>query len=1215
MPTISPRKALNKAYLKVKPIRSEIELFKGNLIKLLEHINDNESEEFNKNILADFLKNSFYSPQYYINTKGRNDLVIHNSKSAADTVGVIIEAKRATNSSEMLKQDNLNVKAMQELVLYFLRERIGSKNLNVKHLIATNINEWFIFDSNQFEKHFAHDKKLVKEYEDFAAGRLSGTTTEFFYNNIAKPAIDLVKDNIEFTYFNIKHLENALKSSHNGEDNKLIPLYKLLSPQHLLKAAFVNDSNSLNRAFYTELLHIIGLEETKDGGKKLIGRKKQGERHSGTLIENAIIQIDSLDKLSRIQDRRQYGETNDEQLFSVAIELAITWVNRILFLKLLEAQLIAYHKGDMTYAFLNRERVKDFDELNTLFFQVLAVKTVGRNNDVKAKFAKVPYLNSSLFEPAEIEHSTLFISNLSDDRRIPVIPSTVLKNELGKKVTGELNAIEYLFAFLDAYDFASDGNAEIQEDNKTLINASVLGLIFEKINGYKDGSFFTPGFITMYMSKEAIRTAVIQKFNDAKGWSCTSITDVYNKNCDEDEANAIINTIKICDPAVGSGHFLVSALNELIAIKAELKLLHDKDGRRLKKYYVEVVNDELIVSDEDGELFDYNPRNFESQRVQETLFNEKQTIIENCLFGVDINPNSVKICRLRLWIELLKSAYYKDDGELETLPNIDINIKCGNSLISRFALSVDLKAALKNNKLSIKQYRDAVQAYRNARSKEEKHEMERWIENAKSNFRNEIFYYDPKSKSLENLRAQIKKLELPQTLLEETKAEEKERKQKSKVLKEKFEKLNYEIEEIKSNKIYTNAFEWRFEFPEVLNDDGEYVGFDVVLCNPPYISAIALKKSVSEVEYKFYKTNYQTAKGTVDLYIYFFELASHLIKEGASLCFISPNRYLSADYGVELRKYLIDKFTFISVGDYSGVDVFAEAQTYPVVTLLKKGKTTGAYKFNSFTYTGNVKVYDYREFDSTQLTFLNDNILGFILSTKFEITKNLITLCENLNCAGTINATSTASQADDYHELITEGGTGFRLVNTGTIDRYATTWGASELVDKGIKYKKPHLPKSTDLLGDARYDLYASRKIILAKIALRTEAFYDDSAKYASINTNCMHSFTADYNPLYVLAWLNSKLFQYMYECFFDGLRMSGGYLQYSAPPLNNMYINRASTIEQNKIANLATDIIDAKKANPNADTASIENKIDALLYKLFNLTAAERFIVEEAIK
>jgi adenine-specific DNA-methyltransferase len=170
-----------------------------------------------------------------------------------------------------------------------------------------------------------------------------------------------------------------------------------------------------------------------------------------------------------------------------------------------------------------------------------------------------------------------------------------LKDANGKKLTGTHKAIDYFFDFLDAYDFASEGSEAIQEDNKTLINASVLGLIFEKINGYKDGSFYTPSFITMYMCKETIRRAVVQKFNETKGWNCEDFDALYNKIEDTKEANAIINSVKICDPAVGSGHFLVSALNEMIAIKHDLKVLVDREGKRLKEYQVDIVNDELIV--------------------------------------------------------------------------------------------------------------------------------------------------------------------------------------------------------------------------------------------------------------------------------------------------------------------------------------------------------------------------------------------------------------------------------------------------------------------------------------------------------------------------------------------------------------------------------------------------------------------------------------------
>src|SRR4030042_752026 len=732
------RNSINKAYLKVKPNRTQIETFKKNITKLFDQIKESESEEFHKNIISEFLKNTYYSPDNYINTKGRSDLVIHNGRDSNSTVGVLFEAKKPSNKSEMPTCENIHTKAFHELILYFLRERISNNNVEVKHLVITNIFEWFIFNSNDFEKVFAQDKSIVKQFTDFEEGRLSGINTDFFYKNIAEPFINLLASNISVTHFDIRDFETTIKNANREDDNKLIALYKILSPEHLLKLPFANDSNNLDKTFYNELLHIIGLEETKEGSKKLIGRKNEKKRNPGSLIENSITILKYEDCLPQLPKLSEFGNNKEEQLFNIALELVITWINRILFLKLLEGQLIKYNNEDKSFRFLNIERIHDYDELNKLFFQVLAVKESDRSEEIKQKFGNVPYLNSSLFEPSDLEHKTIRINSLEDHSKHPVLKGTVLKDKTGRKLIGDLNPLQYLFEFLDAYDFSSEGSEDIQEENKTLINASVLGLIFEKINGYKDGSFFTPGFITMYMCHETITRAVVQKFNDAKGWNCETINNVYNKITDIAEATRIINSLKICAPAVGSGHFLVSALNEIIAIKSELKILLEREGRPLKHYHIEVANDELVITDEDGELFEYNPKNKESQQVQEALFHEKQTIIENCLFGVDINPNSVKICRLRLWIELLKNAYYKTPGsdhrELETLPNIDINIKCGNSLISRYPLDADIKKALRDSRWSVDSYRIAVMTYRNAQSKDEKREMEKLIEKIKNDF-------------------------------------------------------------------------------------------------------------------------------------------------------------------------------------------------------------------------------------------------------------------------------------------------------------------------------------------------------------------------------------------------------------------------------------------------------------------------------------------------
>ena len=932
--------ALNKAFLKLKPSRSEINEFKANFKRLFILINDNESEEYNKNLISDFLKDTYYKQTYFMNTKERKDLVIHNGAQPNDTVGVIIEAKKFSNKSEMVSKENLNTKALQELVWYFLGERITQKNIEIKHLIITNVYEWFIFDAQVFEKLFAQNKTLVKHYTDFVNGTALGNKTEHFYKEIAQPFIEKLKEELHYTYFNLKDFQSIVENDNSQDDNKLIPLYKILSPQHLLKLPFVNDSNTLDKGFYAELLHIIGLAETKNGGQLLIERLKEGERNEGTMLEETISKLHSLNKIKLLRNASTYGETYEERLFSVALELNITWINRVLFLKLLEAQLIAYHKGEQDYAFLNFKKIPEYDILERLFFEVLAKNYSERSKDIATTYAKIPYLNSSLFEPTELEHNTLLISNLPDDKTIPILSTTVLKDAQGKKRIGALSSLEYLLDFLDAYDFSSEGSVEIQEENKTLINASVLGLIFEKINGYKDGSFFTPGIITMYMCRESLRKATVQKFNDIKGWQLGSFDelkdriDPFNRE-EREEANAIINQIRICDPAVGSGHYLVSALNEFIAMKSDLKILQDEHKNRIH-HQIKIENDELLVyeADNNERFFSYNPKNAESQVVQKTLFNEKKIIIENCLFGVDINPNSVKICRLRLWIELLKNTYYKNATELETLPNIDINIKSGNSLLSRFNLDTDLKTALKKAKISIVEYKNAFHKYQNAENKEQKWDLEHFIDKIKHNFRTEINKNSKEVKELQNLKSEYYLKYEQAQLFDDTLTIEQEKHKKQ--LEAAIEKVEAEIEAINSNKIYENAFEWRFEFPQVLDDEGNYIGFDVIVGNPPYIQLQKMGEMTTVLE----KMSFQTFARTGDIYCLFYEKAYQLLKQGGICNFITSNKWMRAGYGEATRKFFIEYTNPLILIDFAGIKVFDTATVDVNILLYAKEKST-----------------------------------------------------------------------------------------------------------------------------------------------------------------------------------------------------------------------------------------------------------------------------------
>jgi hypothetical protein len=1283
---LSPRKSINKAYLKVKPSRSDIELFKKNLIGLLDGLDESESEEHNKNDLGDFLKNTFYHPKFYINTKDRADLVIHNGPDSKSLPGVLIEAKKPSNKIEMIRLDDLNVKAFHELILYYLRERITNHNLEIKHLIATNIYEWYVFDAGLFEKAFAQNKTFVQQFTDFEEGRLAGKNTDFFYKEIAEPFLAGCTSELCFTWFDFRDYDKPLRNEDKKDDSKLIALYKLFSPEHLLKLPFTNDSNSLDKAFYTELLHIIGLIETKEGSKKLIGRKNEGERNSGSLIESSIIQLNNLDKISRLEKPAHFGETIQERLFNVALELSITWINRILFLKLLEAQMIRYHKGDSSFAFLNWEKVQNFDDLNTLFFGVLARIPGDRSEEVRKLYTNVPYLNSSLFEPTEIEHSCLFISQLKDEK-LPIIASTVLKDNNGKKYKGELFTLEYLFKFLDAYDFAGEGSEEIQEENKTLINASVLGLIFEKINGYKDGSFFTPGFITMYMCRETIRRAVVQKFNEAKGWNCKDLEGVYNKIEDIKEANEIINQLKICDPAVGSGHFLVSALNEIIAIKSELKILLDKEGKRLKEYHVEVVNDELIITDEDGDLFEYNPTSSESQRVQETLFREKQTIIENCLFGVDINPNSVKICRLRLWIELLKNAYYKESqshkvtesqsnrvtesqsekefsssarplirlsAELETLPNIDINIKCGNSLVSRYALDADIKQALKKSKWSIDSYRLAVMTYRNAQSKDEKRTMERLIDSIKHDFETEVATNDKRLLKLKQLQGELFNLTNQTALFERSKKELEEWNKKIQHLASSIQHLETELEEIKSNKIYENAFEWRFEFPEVLNDEGDFIGFDVVIGNPPYIrqeEIITIKPYLSE--------RYLCFAGTADLYVYFVEFGMSLLKSQGSFIFILPNKWMRTGYGKALRDYLqgLEIKTLIDFGD---LPVFEEATTYPCILNISKQPSSGkllALTISSLNFPEglfhfveeNACKIDQSSFQSqgwilndlsvndlikkikNQGYSLNEYVNGNIfrgiltgLNEAFVIDKETKArlIAEDVNSAQLIKPFLIGREIKRYQ--IPLGENYLILIKNGETQAWfgkqteQEAWGKltakyTAICNYLLKYQdlaKNRWDKGEywwELRSCDYYESFEKIKIVYPNICKQPEFTYDAGFQYT--NQKC---FIIPKDDKYLLSILNSSLTFFLFKQILPKLR--GNFYEPGFAYLKDFpIIDTPDDNIKNSLIKLVDQIISLKNSDPTADTSALEKEIDQLVYKLYGLTEEEIKIIEES--
>ena len=1096
---------------------------------------------------------------------------------------------------------DLNRKALHELILYFLIERVEKKNDDIRNLIATNMREFFIFDGQLFEQLFYKNKSFLKEFKKFRDGVKTDKSTSHFYNEIAYPYVATILEKIDYTYFNLDSFAKCFDDEKKLKE--IIPLYKVFSNIHILKLPHTNDSNTLNKSFYTELLHIIGIEEVTVSSKRFIKRKRNN-RYAASLLENVINKLKTDDSLSVYNEKelKAFGLDTEEQEFNVALQLCITWINRILFLKLLESQLINYNNGDKNYRFLTIDKITDFDELHRLFFQVLAVDYEKRTADVNNDYPNVPYLNSSLFEISELEQKTIKISGLSQKEKLPILSNSILKKQEKYRNVSALSTIEYLFLFLDSYNFGSDKADEITEDNKTLISASVLGLIFEKINGHKDGAVFTPGYITMYMCQQSIRNAIVQKFNDTFEWNCSSIKDIYNKDLDIVKANEIIDSIKVCDPAVGSGHFLVSALNEIILIKFELGILVDANGKRIKKqdYTFTIENDELLVSDAENEnLFEYHPKQVESQRIQETLFNEKKKIIENCLYGVDINPNSVNICRLRLWIELLKNSYYtasSDYKHLETLPNIDINIKCGNSLLMKHTLADNINQVLANTTLTVKKYKDDVKAYKATSDKANKKEIEHDIQIIKSQITSGLSSKSPVYK--EWAKANLELLTLENDAFESTDTRflsRVEAKRKN------VKKLKEKVDDLKENSLFRDAFEWRYEFPEVLDATGRFEGFDCIIGNPPY--GVSFKNDL--------RTKIVGLWGHLpdyEIYYYFIELARQILKPHGTLGYIVPNTWLFNMNASMFRNTVLNHWKIIEILDCSQFNIF-ESVTVRNTVFNMQLSDTGSDVIG-FRNTSNADKFS--ELINEELEIIaKEKLLGLNQNwgLAFSLSEEIIELVEKIKSSHSclINLFPDISQGliayDKYRgqskKIIENRAYHYSEYKEGLkrwlwgedITRYGIKWNGKEYIDYCDGIANPREPK-----------FFVGRRLLVREITnpsiyatIVNEEYYNDPAILIVLESEL-------YSLKVLCAILNSNLATF-YHFNHSPKATKGAFPKILIADLKNFPLPEISEKAKTDLEKMVDEIAVEKEANNQKRVEELDEKIDNFVLKLYHIT------------
>lgn len=1271
-----------------------LESYRQNLLK---NYSQNE-DALVANALKPFLESLGFTTQVKAKQKGKSEIDLAITQN--DTIEVIFEVKKP-NSNDFFTPNNPNCKALHECILYYLRERKNT-NSSLKFIIITDCYHFYIFSAKDFEKLFHKNKEFQKLFENFQNPNslLKGNTDEFYKE--AKSLLDsLAYAQSLQTSFNSSLDSNEVSlnglfwdltpllapqstESQESKDNPaFLTSFKIFNKDFLLDCFNPNDANDLNKKFYDELLYILGLTQSTQNGKAIIQESKESKASEGTLFYAIKSKLTNKD-------------------FEDIIQYIILWLNRILFLKLIESNLVRFN-NDTTLKFLNYEKIDSFDKLSELFFEILAKDYTQRNK--KSPFTYLPYLNSSLFQKQPIEN-TLQISQLNNDLTLKYYKNTQIKDTNYKPKHGEVKLLEYLFTFLNSFDF---GHISTDEEHsithKDLINYSVLGSVFERLNGYKEGSYYTPAYITYYMCKQSLEKVVLDKFNaflDSDEKSLESLSNllfikIKQNLSQKDEiikqAREILLSIKICDPAVGSGYFLATALNVMLEIFSKLNLLGN--------IMLEIQNDEIFVRNSRFEIIEYKRPTTEqdpNHKIQKELFTLKKQIIESCLFGVDINPNSCEIARLRLWIELLKHSYYTLDSSLDksihalqTLPNIDINIKCGNSLVSYFEVNENnsqgkprentLKWLMaqdtgfaNNFKKQIKIYKESVNAYKEALK--DKKELTNTIENIKELFKSTLL---TTMKDYKNLKKNLGEfvsiygdsafdMETPfgmemlritrkQNFRFQPDLENLEPRKLDPKGQKLLESIHNDFESLE--KIRTSqSFEWRFAFPEVLDSNGDFLGFDLVIGNPPYIRQEEIKHLKPHLQKAF-----SIYKGTSDIYTYFFEQGYKILKPKALLSFITSNKYTRAGYGEPLRAFILANTQILHYIDLNGLKIFDSASVD--TSIITFAKTPPSLE-SSFDYLAPTQpslldnphhAQPIHQSSLSKDSFIFQDQANQALKAKIEslgtplkewdisINYGIKTgyneafIIDSAKREGILNNCKDKSERERTSKLIK------KMLRGRDIKRYSYEWAGLWLIctfpslnldiekypslkaylesfrpridqsgEKGCRKKTSNKWFETQD-NIAYHDEFEKEKIVYSEI-VRNSQFYLDSDKYnpSRFYAEATSFILTGENLYYLLAILNSKCATFVFKTFYAGGGLGESGFRYKKQFLEKLPIPKIDSTNKalsDEIISLVEQILDSKAKDPTTDTKELESHIDSLVYKLYHLTDDEIKIIE----
>ena len=803
----------------------------------------------------------------------------------------------------------------------------------------------------------------------------------------------------------------------------------------------------------------------------------------------------------------------------------------------------------------------------------------------------VPFLNGGLFDCLDDKDNGNYVDGFSDRevvKRALVVPDYLF---FGEEVGKDIDLSEWygdkkkkkvsargIIDILKRYNFTVEENTPF--DQEVSLDPELLGKVFENLLASynpetqttarkQTGSFYTPRDIVQYMVDESLvahlKRTVAEELEPEFRKLISYVDEEISLTAEQKlQVMESIYHCKVLDPACGSGAFPVGMLQQMVHILSQL----DPTNEQWKKMMLdEAVNESRNAfqaeSKEEREERLLDIENSFDENLNNPDYARKLYLIENCIYGVDIQPIAIQISKLRFFISLVVDQKANNDPiknfGIRPLPNLEAKFVAANSLIP-----------LAKQEDSLGRTPDIIT-----------------LENKLKEANHKIF-------SAKTVRTKRKW----KTILIELRTEMAEKLAENGFLTSSAANqiASWDMFNQNSAASFFDA-DWMFGIKD---------GFDIVIANPPYIDSETMERTMPEMR-RIYRELYSTASGNWDMFIVFIEKGNRLLKNNGVQSYIVPNKLVAAKYADALRNFMAQQNIFI-IRDYGSVPVF-EAFVYPCVFVLSKQVNDKPVKFETMLNLSNIDsshIVDRKIFNRDTLWdkyFIDTDKLNIILSVSSH--KCLSEVVSQICGSATVAEAYLVKEV-----LIDEYKNGnLKFINTGTIDKYTSLWGIRDTQYIKGRYHTPSISKtSLQHISDRRLAQSVSNKIIVAGMSKEIEAYYDEGEYLAGKSTTIILDDSTKLKLIYAI--LNSKLLTFWLRINFNSLKMSGGFINVGVNELSQIPIADCESIKNN-IVDLIDLIIVSKKTSPQANTSDLENQIDSLVYKLYNLTYDEVLIVD----